>query len=266
MSLIDLEIGVATLKGDRKTQMDRFDVGNHFLNRDYSLLIIYDGHGDEIFSRHAKEHLSELITNDSEFKAKNYKQALINGFQAEDHCLKQTFGDRKKGGTTATAALFLKKSNFCYIANVGDSTAVLGTVSGKPQAITVSKDDKVTDEQEMNRLKSAKAVVEKCRLRRPGHSVNMTRALGDFDFKAPNTPSGEDWISTIPHVHEINLIPHEDDFLIIASDVETITVALDKGNNAYEIASSLTNSAVVKSKPYSDNVTAMVIFFIWTDN
>ncbi|CAJ0826268.1 22034_t:CDS:2 [Entrophospora sp. SA101] len=42
---------VATLKGDRKTQMDRFDVGNHFLNRDYSLLIIYDGHGDEIFSR-----------------------------------------------------------------------------------------------------------------------------------------------------------------------------------------------------------------------
>nr|CAG8436125.1 10605_t:CDS:2 [Entrophospora candida] len=247
MSLIDLEIGVATLKGDRKTQMDRFDVGNYFLNRDYSLLIIYDGHGDEIFSRHAKEHLSELITNDSEFKAKNYKQALINGFQAEDHCLKQTFGDRKKGGTTATAALFLKKSNICYIANVGDSTAVLGIVSGKPQAITVSKDDK-----------SAKAVVEKCRLRRPGHSVNMTRAL--------NTPSGEDWISTIPHVHEINLIPHEDDFLIIASDVEAITVALDKGNNAYEIASSLTNSAVVKSKPHSDNVTAMVIFFIWTDN
>nr|CAG8466170.1 8126_t:CDS:2 [Entrophospora candida] len=266
MSLIDLEIGVATLKGDRKTQMDRFDVGNYFLNRDYSLLIIYDGHGDEIFSRHAKEHLSELITNDSEFKAKNYKQALINGFQAEDHCLKQTFGDRKKGGTTATAALFLKKSNICYIANVGDSTAVLGIVSGKPQAITVSKDDK-----------SAKAVVEKCRLRRPGHSVNMTRALGDFDFKALNTPSGEDWISTIPHVHEINLIPHEDDFLIIASDglwnvydeqtiVEAITVALDKGNDAYEIASSLTNSAVVKSKPHSDNVTAMVIFFIWTDN
>jgi len=192
-----------------------------------------------------------LIINDSEFKAKNYKQALINGFQAEDHCLKQIFGDRKKGGTTATAALFLKKSNICYIANVGDSTAVLGNVSGKPQAITVSKDDKVTDEQEMNRLKSVKAVVEKFRLRRPGHSVNMTRALGDFDFKAPNTPSASDGLWNVYDEQTM---------------VEAITAALDKGNNAYEIASSLTNSAVVKSKPHSDNVTAMVIFFIWTDN
>jgi len=48
--------------------------------------------------------------------------------------------------------------------------------------------------------------------------------------------------------------------------VEAVTIALDKGNNAHEIASSLANSAVTESTPYSDNVTVMVIFFIWGDD
>ena len=52
MSLIDLEIGVAKLQGGRESQMDRFDVSHHdFDSKNYSLFIIYDGHGDGSFSK-----------------------------------------------------------------------------------------------------------------------------------------------------------------------------------------------------------------------
>lgn len=57
MSLVDLNIGVARLKGDRESQMDRFDVSNHFFKeKGYSLSIIYDGHGAEGFSKVKKNY------------------------------------------------------------------------------------------------------------------------------------------------------------------------------------------------------------------
>ncbi|CAG8794615.1 16177_t:CDS:2, partial [Dentiscutata erythropus] len=228
MSLVDLSYAVVRRQGDRDTQMDRFSVQNHFSDKKgYSLFLLYDGHGDERFSKHAKENLTNLIESDIEFTAKNYEKAFINAFKNEDDLLKVTYGPQTFGGTTATVSLFFKNSNVCYVANVGDSTAVLGSVSGpKPEAITVSYDDKVNDFREFSRLASANAKIRKGRLIRPGHSVNMTRALGDFDFKAPFTPSGKDWISSTPHTFKINLTPYEDEFLVMASDGKKFSIKL----------------------------------------
>ncbi|CAG8668073.1 9066_t:CDS:2 [Funneliformis caledonium] len=248
MSLVDLDVGIATLKGDREVQQDSFD--------------------------HAKENLADLIVNDYEFKTKNYEKAFVNGFKQEDYLLRLTFGAEKQGGTTATAALFLKNSDTFYIANVGDSSAVLGTRPGRiPEAIPVSTDDRTDDEVELERLAKAKAQIRKGRLIRPGHSVNMTRALGDFDFKTPYTPTGKDWITPVPHTYKIDLIPEVDEFLVIASDglwnvydeqtvVEVITDELDKGYDVHKLANALAAAAINHSKP-SDNVTVMLIFFVW---
>ncbi|CAG8677271.1 2407_t:CDS:2, partial [Cetraspora pellucida] len=123
-------------------------------------------------------------------------------------------------------------------------------------------------------LASANARIRKGRLIRPGHSVNMTRALGDFDFKAPFTPTGKDWISSIPHTFKIDLIPYEDEFLIMASDglwnvydeqtvVESVAKCLDHGYDVNKIANILADAAASSGKP-SDNVTVMVIFFVWS--
>ncbi|RIB18698.1 phosphatase 2C-like domain-containing protein [Gigaspora rosea] len=271
MSLADLKYAVVRRQGDRDTQMDRFNIHGSFVKeKDHALFLLYDGHGDERFS---KDHLANLIENDIEFTAKNYEKAFINAFKNEDELLKLTFG-QTFGGTTATVALFFKFSNVCYVANVGDSTAVLGSVSGsKTEAIPVSYDDKVNDFREFSRLASASAKIRRGRLIRPGHSVNMTRALGDFDFKAPFTPSGKDWISSTPHTFKINLTPYEDEFLIMASDglwnvyddqtvVESVAKSLECGYDVYKIASVLADAAVNSAKP-SDNVTVMVIFFVW---
>ncbi|RHZ75768.1 hypothetical protein Glove_209g27 [Diversispora epigaea] len=278
MSLVDLDVGVARLKGDRESQMDRFNVNNHyFQEKGYSLFIIFDGHGDERFSKRANENLANLIINDTEFKAGNYERAIINAFKFEDYKLTQTLGQEISGGTTATASLFFRNKNVCYVANVGDSTAVLGSIPvGKrePEAIPVSHDDKANDLEEFDRLVGANAVVRKGRLIRPGHSVNITRALGDFDFKAPQVSSGEDWISPIPHINKIELIPREDEFMILASDglwnvfdeqtvVNEVILYLDRGYDVHQIASALAEASVKRGSPISDNVTVILIYFVW---
>ncbi|CAG8524397.1 10645_t:CDS:2 [Diversispora eburnea] len=278
MSLVDLDVGVARLKGNRESQMDRFNVSNHyFQEKGYSLFIIFDGHGDERFSKHASENLANLIVNDNEFKAGNYERSLISAFEFEDYKLTQTLGKEISGGTTATASLFFRNKNVCYVANVGDSTAVLGSIPGgkfEPKAIPVSRDDKMSDLEEFDRLSGANAIVRKGRLIRPGHSVNMTRALGDFDFKAPKVPSGEDWISPIPHINKIELNPREDEFMILASDglwnvfdeqtiVNEVTLCLDRGYDVHQIASALAEASVKRGNPISDNVTIILIYFVW---
>ncbi|CAG8537599.1 24316_t:CDS:2 [Gigaspora rosea] len=231
MSLADLKYAVVRRQGDRDTQMDRFNIHGSFVKeKDHALFLLYDGHGDERFSKHAKDHLANLIENDIEFTAKNYEKAFINAFKNEDELLKLTFG-QTFGGTTATVALFFKFSNVCYVANVGDSTAVLGSVSGsKTEAIPVSYDDKVNDFREFSRLASASAKIRRGRLIRPGHSVNMTRGL---------------W-----NVYDDQTV------------VESVAKSLECGYDVYKIASVLADAAVNSAKP-SDNVTVMVIFFVW---
>ncbi|CAG8528211.1 15598_t:CDS:2 [Acaulospora colombiana] len=264
MLLIDLDVGVARIRGDRDVQMDRFDIKNHYFDE--------------------KE--------DPEFKSSNYEKAFVNAFKREDQALRSTFGALRRGGTTATAALFFSNSNICYIANVGDSTAVLGSIPGgykEPAATTVSYDDKVDNATEFNR--------QFCFLRIKWVIDRFVRPLGDFDFKAPFTPSGKDWISPIPHTQKIDLVPHEDEFLIIASDgkqeqftvqvagftneatlvnclglwnvfnehnvVDEITIFLDRGYSVQQIASVLANTAAKRGQSKSDNVTVMLIYFIW---
>ncbi|CAG8540691.1 583_t:CDS:2 [Ambispora gerdemannii] len=293
MSLVDFDVGVARLQGDRNSQMDRFDINHNFFHdRGYSLFLLYDGHGTGHFSKHAKDHLADFILTDPSFLKANYREAIINGFKKEDEALFVMYGPSHKGGTTATgkrfdmfrpshkggttatAALFFKNRNQFYIANVGDSTAVLGSKDGsKAEAIHLTYDDNLDKEEERIRLKDARAQVRRGRIIRAGCSVNMTRALGDFDFKSPQTGTGKDWISPIPHIDVVNLIPFEDEFLIMASDglwnvydeqtvVEAVTEGLDLGYDVHQIADALASSAA-NATSKADNVTVMLVFFVW---
>ncbi|CAG8536245.1 947_t:CDS:10, partial [Ambispora leptoticha] len=269
MSLVDFDVGVARLLGDRDSQMDRFDINHNFFHdRGYSLFLLYDGHGNGHYSKHAKKHLADYILNDPSFLKVNYQEAIVNGFKKEDKVLHDLYGSHR-GGTTATVALFFKQKNQFYIANVGDSTAVLGSkIGSKSTAIHLTYDDKLDKVDERIRLKDARAQVRKGRVIRAGVSVNMTRALGDFEFKAPQTETGKDWLSPIPHVCAVDLIPFQDEFLIMASDglwnvydeqtvVDAVSEGLDLGYDVHQIADALA-SAAVNATSMSDNVTLMI--------
>jgi len=80
---------------------------------------------------------------------------------------KTTYGDLSTSGTTATCALLRK--NQLYIANVGDSTAVIGKVNprfGLPrqpnvQAKIITDDHKPDDKKERHRIEALGGSVSK---------------------------------------------------------------------------------------------------------
>ena len=72
---------------------------------------------------------------------------------------------------------FLFLDDACYVANVGDSRAVIVTSSG---AKRISYDHKASDWNEMNRIRSAGGIIFNDRVY--GQLV-LTRALGDLSLK-----------------------------------------------------------------------------------
>ncbi|KAI8823051.1 phosphatase 2C-like domain-containing protein [Fimicolochytrium jonesii] len=203
-----------------------------------------------------------------------------------------------RGGSTATVALIAHEK--LYVANVGDSTAALakrvergqgganaaiaagdngvGTevapaTNGEYVAVRLSKEHKVDDKAESDRLQKADATVRADRVVGPGHAINMTRALGDFDFKLPENGAKEDWISPVPHLTEMPLTPAVD-FAIIASDglwnhfheSQLIPMVADmrkQGSTPQQICDSFVSK--LEQTPGSDNITFMLLDFTWSE-
>ncbi|KAI9032156.1 phosphatase 2C-like domain-containing protein [Hyaloraphidium curvatum] len=154
--------------------------------RRHAIIGVFDGHGSESYARHASENIHRHIVEDKAFTEGNFPLALANGFLAEDRELYQTVHvEEKRGGTTATVALIV--DDMLFIANVGDSRAVLAERGEGTDffAIRVSQDHKPSVPKEQVRLQNTEAIVSQGRVHTRTHSLNMTRALGDFAFKAP---------------------------------------------------------------------------------
>ncbi|KAI9090944.1 phosphatase 2C-like domain-containing protein [Phlyctochytrium arcticum] len=210
--------GVARAQGSRPYQEDNFAIADEAFDRNgFALYSVFDGHGGSDASQHAARNLPKLVVNSDSFKQGRYDQALRDAFLREDELLLEEFGNARRGGTTATVALIAQSQ--LYVANVGDSTAVLARKNdqGNYDAVRLSKEHKVDDAVEAKRLSQADAKIRNDRVVAPGHAINMTRALGDFDFKLPENGAPADWISPVPHVSKVDLQPNAD-FAIIASD------------------------------------------------
>ncbi len=183
----------------------------------------------------AQKNLPGLVKNSPAFKAKNYKQALIDGFLGIDKRLETPEGRKEfeaiaasiptknpgfgppEGtdlasfvGCTACVALITKTE--IYVANAGDSRCVL---SKNGIAINMSEDHKPDLEAEKKRIEKAEGYVEDNRV---NGVLNLSRSLGDLDYKHnPKLKQEEQMITAFPDV-KVEKISNETDFLIIACD------------------------------------------------
>jgi len=113
-------------------------------------------------------------------------------------------------GCTACVALVTRTE--IYVANAGDSRAVLCR-SGK--AIEMSEDHKTDLERERKRIEKANGYIDNDRV---NGSINLTRCLGDLEYKLNKKLKQEDQIlSAVPDVR-IEKISSDTDFLIVACD------------------------------------------------
>ena len=99
-----------------------------------------------------------------------------------------------------------------YVANSGDSRAAL---SRNGTLVILSEDHKPESSTEKERIEKAGGVIMNGRV---NGGLNLTRALGDFDYKStPNIPYHEQMITCHP---DVRVVPRDpaDEFVIMGCD------------------------------------------------
>ena len=186
-------------------------------------------------------HLPEDLLKDPNYAAGNYDKALRATFLKIDERLGEESGKnevikigtefseqevgspKKKGQMVArvgegpdmkgcTANVILMKKNILYVANVGDSRAVLAR---SKKAVDLSMDHKPDLEGETARITKAGGTVTEGRV---DGNLNLSRALGDLHYKSNKALKPEEQlISGEPEIRAMT-ITKEFDFIVMGCD------------------------------------------------
>ncbi|XP_041120213.1 integrin-linked kinase-associated serine/threonine phosphatase 2C isoform X2 [Polyodon spathula] len=217
---------VAARKGEREDMQDAHVLLNDFsaevsplpasVSR-LSYFAVFDGHGGARASRFAAQNLHlnlarKFPKGDVSNMEKMVKKSLLDSFkQTDDDFLKHASSQKPawKDGSTATCVLVV--DDVLFIANLGDSRAVLCRASGedskKMSTLALSKEHNPTQYEERIRIQRAGGTVRDGRVL---GVLEVSRSLGDGQYKRCGV------IST-PHLRRCQLTPN-DRFLLLACD------------------------------------------------
>lgn len=173
---------------------------------------VYDGHGGDKVAIYTGKHLHDIVKKTDGFAAKDYINALKQGFLACDqHILDDEDMRDDESGCAATSVIITNESIVC--GNAGDSRTVM-SVNGFAKAL--SFDHKPLNEGEKARICSAGGCVE---MGRVNGNLALSRGIGDFEFKKNiDLPAEEQIVTCYPDVilHPLDLTT--DEFVILACD------------------------------------------------
>lgn len=170
-----------------------------------------------------------------------------------------------------TAVVALKVDNKLYVANAGDSRAVLCRAGGV--AYPLSEDHKPNQPGELARINAAGGFVNQ--IGRVNGNLNLSRSLGDLKYKqVPGVAPEHQIITAEPDVSITTLLP-DDRFLVIACDgvwdcltcqqaCDFVTTNLDAGLSLKELVEKMLLRCVADDPRKSggiggDNMTCMVV-------
>ncbi len=159
---------------------------------------VYDGHGGIAAADYAREN---LYKNFLKAQGETTGQRLKNAFLKTD---KDFLELEKNSGTTAVVAVIDAIKKKLYIANAGDSRAML-IHNGQ---VSVTKDHK-PEEEEKERIERAGGFVAEGKIWVNHYYLAVSRAIGDSDFKGSGVISD-------PDIYESSF--DKDDVLILACD------------------------------------------------
>jgi len=289
----ELKCGVHQVKGDRKDQCEDFFVDKtkipvSVLGETATCVFfgVFDGHGGSTCSEYAAAHLAKNVLSRLRDRTKTandetaLRTALLGGFKQTEHNFLQharRSGDAS-GSTACTMTVFGPDEEMrlrLFVANAGDSRAVLGTASGK--VIRLTEDHKPNLPAEKKFIESGGgsvaeiAGVWRCILpvkRRLSGTIGLavSRGFGDKDFKGPNIVNPDPEIT----VHEVDW--DDDECVILATDgvwdvvsdkvaVRLVQRSLRQFGNEEKAAEELVRMA--RGRGSKDDCTALVVRFGW---
>jgi protein phosphatase 1G len=160
--------------------------------------------------------------------------------------------------------------NKLYVANAGDSRCILSR--GK-ETIPMTEDHKPTNPEEERRIKAAGGFVAEGRI---NGGLNLSRAIGDMNYKTSEGKKPEEQVVTAnPDVNVTELTP-ADQFIILACDgiwdmmtndqaVAFVQTRLSQGMDPSKICAQMCDCCLATDTQGigkgCDNMSAMVVVF-----
>jgi serine/threonine protein phosphatase PrpC len=201
---------------------------------------VFDGHGGKEVAEFAKKHLPDELLTSSYYATGNIEKALVSAFLKIDVLLdseqglkeittmakennekasqsptKMGLGNPEDDGPNmkgCTANVLLIKNKIIYVANAGDSRAILGS---KGKAVELSFDHKPDILTEKTRITKAGGSVEEGRI---NGNLNLSRALGDLTYKNNKSLKPEEqMVTALPDVYKYPLT-NEFEFVLMGCD------------------------------------------------
>lgn len=234
--------------GARPYQEDRhcvvFDIC-----KGYDYYAVFDGHGTEKVAVFAKLYLKEILKNE-----------LLGGSKEEDalyNCLKM-FNDSVPSEIAdeagCTAVLVLRKGKTFWVANVGDSRAVM---NNEEKGVSITEDHKPELERERDRIKELGGfVLNIFGVPRVMGNLALSRSLGDFRLSP--------YVSWVPDVFRVDF-DDKNRYIIVATDglwdvlssQDAIDIANKHGTDPAKVCRTLLTTA--RQRGSGDNITVMFL-------
>ncbi|GAA0168185.1 protein phosphatase [Lithospermum erythrorhizon] len=248
-----LRIGYSSFRGKRATMEDFYDIKISKIDgKTVSLFGIFDGHGGSRAAEYLKKHLFENMMNHAQFFT-DTKLAISETFQQTDMGFLESERDtfRDDGSTASTAVLV---GNHLYVANVGDSRAIIFK-SGK--AIALSEDHKPNRNDERKRIENAGGIVIWAGTWRVGGVLAMSRAFGNRMLKQFVVAEPEIQDQEIDEELELLVLASDGLWDVVSNEDAASLAAMEEDPEA--AAQKLTETAFTRGS--ADNITSIVVKF-----
>lgn len=235
--------------GGREYNEDRHCVETN-LYKDYSLYAVFDGHGDDKVATFAKQYLKEVLKTELQ-KDQSEELSLYNSLKILNNLIPEDIGNN----SGSTVVMLLKKGAKYWVANVGDSRAI---INSNDKAIAITEDHKPGVVSELNRIRDLGGFVFNMGgVPRVMGNLALSRALGDFNL-AP-------YVTWEPEIFRLNC-NDKNQFIILATDGlwdvmsndEVVHVLYNKNiNNIKSACNDLMSMSRLRGS--TDNITIMYL-------
>ncbi|XP_054839975.1 integrin-linked kinase-associated serine/threonine phosphatase 2C isoform X3 [Eublepharis macularius] len=285
--ILGLKGYVAERKGEREEMQDAHVILNDITEEcnplpsqitRISYFAVFDGHGGVRASKYAAQNLHQNLIRkfpkgEIPSVEKTIRRCLLDTFKhTDEEFLRQASSQKPawKDGSTATCVLVI--DNTLYIANLGDSRAILcryNEESQKYTALSLSKEHNPTQYDERMRIQKAGGNVREGRVL---GVLEVSRSIGDGQYKRFG-------VISVPDIKRCQLT-HNDRFILLACDglfkvfspeeavnfimssLEDNTIPTREAKSALDARSEaacnrLANKAVQRGS--ADNVTVVVV-------
>ncbi|XP_047325525.1 probable protein phosphatase 2C 60 [Impatiens glandulifera] len=251
-----LRYGLSSMQGWR-TSMEDAHAAYPDLDANTSFFGVYDGHGGKVVAKFCAKHLHLQVLKSEAYSTGDIGTSLQKSFFRMDEMMvgqrgwrelavlgdklnklggmiegliwSPRSGERKElvddwayeegphsdfsgpdSGCTANVAVL--RENQLIVANAGDSRCV---ISRKGQAYNLSRDHKPDLEAERERILKAGGFIHAGRV---NGSLNLTRAIGDMEFKQHKfLPAERQIVTASPDINTVELC-EDDEFIVLACD------------------------------------------------